>query len=68
MEANNSKQGDIDVKRIVENALKAAKELDIEQKADKSAEESFDCPECGGKVRGGQVHCGNCGVELEWEA
>jgi len=28
---------------------------------------SWNCPECGEKLRGGEKHCPGCGVELEWE-
>ena len=28
---------------------------------------SWNCPECGEKLKGGEKHCPGCGVELEWE-
>ena len=35
--------------------------------AEKEEVETFDCPECGGKVTGLQKHCSGCGIALEWE-
>ncbi len=28
---------------------------------------TWNCPECGEKLKGGEKHCPGCGVELEWE-
>jgi len=34
---------------------------------DKELKPTWNCPECGEKLRGGEKHCPGCGVELEWE-
>jgi len=34
---------------------------------EKQPKSTWNCPECGGTLRGGEKHCPNCGVELEWE-
>ena len=28
---------------------------------------TWNCPECGEPLKGGEKHCPGCGVELEWE-
>ena len=69
------------VEMIVKNALTEAKRLkDIEKAAEKATEkseekgsektkevETFECPECGGKVYDMEKFCHHCGLELEWE-
>ncbi|RLF97018.1 hypothetical protein DRN58_09265 [Thermococci archaeon] len=34
---------------------------------EKEPKPTWNCPECGEKLRGGEKHCPGCGVELEWE-
>ena len=29
---------------------------------------TWNCPECGEKLKGGEKYCPGCGVELEWES
>jgi len=34
---------------------------------DKEPKPTWNCPECGEKLKGGEKHCPGCGVELIWE-
>ena len=33
---------------------------------DKQPKPTWNCPECGEKLKGGEKYCPGCGVELEW--
>ena len=38
-----------------------------EERKEKGEEETFVCPDCDAKVRGGIAFCQSCGCALEWE-
>lgn len=58
-----------EISKVVERIMNL-KEEDLKRTKDKEQEqeqEKFECPECSERVRTGQLYCGGCGVELEWE-
>lgn len=61
-----------ELKNIANAVAKAVGALNVDKPVDKEKpeekSESFDCPECGGKVSAMSKHCSYCGTELEWEA
>ncbi len=78
MTENNGEK--VSVEAIVRNALAEAKRLESIEKAEKkvaektekesvaneNSVETFNCPECQGKVAERAKYCPNCGLELEW--
>jgi len=57
----------IDIKQIATAVARELKTLEKPVDTAKSAEERFNCPDCGTELEAGVKYCPNCGVELMWE-
>jgi len=73
-EEDKDKGFDIDkLSRAIAAELKKLNESDkppapaVPGDMDKEPKLTWNCPECGEKLKGGEKHCPGCGVELIWE-
>ena len=57
----------MDIKQIATAVARELKTLEKPADTAKSAEERFNCPDCGTELEAGVKYCPNCGVELMWE-
>ena len=63
----------LDITQLSRAIAEELKKLNQEEKpptpsnTEKTSNSTWNCPECGEKLKGGEKHCPGCGVELEWE-
>jgi len=57
----------MDIKQIATAVARELKTLEKPADTTKSAEEKFNCPDCGTELKAGVKYCPECGVELLWE-
>ena len=61
------------ITRAIALELKKLNEADkpqtptVSDNMEKQPKPTWNCPDCGATLKGGEKYCPSCGVELEWE-